>query len=113
MLELELQLLLSGFLLNVEAERASVLLAVLGMVAAEGGKLFADGASTIGLPFAAFGVIHGPLLLAGRQGTVGIAAMAGMHQRLCATLGAQAFLWVFTFKSPSPYSSFVKAEIRL
>lgn len=100
-------------MLDVEAERASVLLAVLGMVAAEGGKLFADGASTIGLPFAAFGVIHGSLLLAGRQGTVGIAAKAGMHQSLCAALGAQAFLWVFTFKSPSPYSSFTKAEIWL
>lgn len=88
-----LQLLLPELLLDVEAEwhRAFVLLAVLGVVAAEGDELFADGASTIGFPFAAFGVLYDPLhLLAGRQGTVGIAALAGMYQRLYAALDAQA-----------------------
>lgn len=93
LLEPVLQLLLSELLLNVEAEwhRAFVLLAVLGMVAAEGNKLFADGASTIGFPFTAFGVLYNPLhLLAGRQGTIGIAALAGMYQRLYASLDAQA-----------------------
>lgn len=85
--------MLPELLLYVEAEwhRALVFLAVLGVVAAEGNKLFADGASTISFPFAAFGVLHNPLhLLAGRQGTVGIAALTGMHQRLDAALDAQA-----------------------
>lgn len=85
-------MLLPELLLDVEAERhrALVLLAVLGMVAAESNELLADGASTIGFPFAALGVLHNPLhLLAGRQGAVGIAALAGMYQRLDATLDAQ------------------------
>lgn len=88
-----LQLLLPELLLDVEAKwhRALVLLAVLGMIAAEGNKLFANGAPTIGFPFAAFGVLHNPLhLLAGRQGAVGVAALTGMHQRLDAALDAQA-----------------------
>lgn len=93
LLEPVLQLLLPELLLDVEAEwhRTLVLLAVLGMVAAEGNKLFADGASTISFPFTAFGVLHDPLhLLAGRQRTVGIAALARMYQRLYAALDAQA-----------------------
>lgn len=93
LLEPVLQLLLPELLLDVEAEWhwALVLLAVLGVIAAKGNKLFANGASTIGFPFAAFGVLYNPLhLLAGRQGTVGIAALAGMHQRLDAALDAQA-----------------------
>lgn len=91
LLEPVLQLLLPELLLDVEAEwhRALVLLAVLGVIAAEGNKLFANGAPTVGFPFAAFGVLHHPLhLLAGRQGAVGIAALTGMHQRLDAALDA-------------------------
>ena len=93
LLEPVLQLLLPELLLDVEAEwyRTFVLLAVIGMVAVEGNKLFADGASTISFPFTAFGVLHDPLhLLAGRQRTVGIAALARMYQRLYAALDAQA-----------------------
>ena len=57
--------LLLELLLDVRAEwhRTFVLLAALGMVAAEGNKLFADGASTIGFPFTAFVVLHDPLHL--------------------------------------------------
>lgn len=65
-----LQLLLPELLLDVEAEghRALVLLAVLGMVAAEGDELLADGAPSVGFPLAALGVLHDPLhLLAGGQ----------------------------------------------
>ena len=92
LLEPVLQLLLPELLLDVRAEwhRTIVLLAVLGMVAAEGNKLFADGASTIGFPFTAFGVQQDLLhLLAGRHRTVGIAALARMHQTLYAALYAQ------------------------
>lgn len=93
LLEPVLQLFLPDYLLDVRAEwhRAYVLLAALGMVAEEGKKLFADGAFTIGFPFAAFGVQHDPLhLLAGRQRTVGIAALARMHQIPYAALCAHA-----------------------
>jgi hypothetical protein len=88
-----LQLLLPELLIDVEAEwhRALVLLAVLGMVAAEGNELLADGAPTIGFPFAALGMLHNPLhLLAGGQGAVGVTALTGMHQRLDAALDAQS-----------------------
>lgn len=61
------------------------------MVAAEGNELLADGASSIGFPFATLGVLHNPFhLLAGRQGTIGISALTGMDQRLDAALDAQA-----------------------
>lgn len=70
LLEPVLQLLLPELLLDIQAEghRALVLLAVLGMVAAQGDELLADGAAAIGFPFAALGVLHNALhLLAGRQ----------------------------------------------
>ena len=55
------------------------------MVAAEGNKLFSDGASTIGFPFTAFGVLHDPLYLpAGKEMTSGTGALAGMYQKLYA-----------------------------
>lgn len=93
LLEPVLQLLLPELLLDVQAERhrALVLLAVLGMVATEGNELLADGAPSIGFPFATLGVLHDPFhLLAGGQGTVGISALAGVDQRLDAALNAQA-----------------------
>ena len=93
LLEPVLQLLLPELLLDVEAEGhgALVLLAVLGVVAAQGDELFADGAAAVGLALAALGVLHHPLhLLAGRQRAVGVAALAGVHQRLDAALDAQA-----------------------
>lgn len=93
LLEPVLQLLLPELLLDVEAERhrALVLLAVLGMVAAEGNELLADGAPAIGFSFAALGMLHNSLhLLARGQRAVGIAALAGMDQRLDAALDAQA-----------------------
>lgn len=88
-----LQLLLAELLLDVEAEGhgALVLLAVLGVVAAEGNELLADGTPAIGFPFATFGMLHDPLhLLAGGEGAVGIPALAGMDQRLDTALDAQA-----------------------
>lgn len=61
------------------------------MVAAEGNELLADGAPSIGFPFATLGVLYDPLhLLAGGQGAVGISALAGMDQGLDAALDAQA-----------------------
>lgn len=69
----------------------AVLLAELGMGAAEDDKVSADWAIIFPFPTAAFGVQHDPLhLLAGRLKTVGIAALAGMHQRLHAALDVQA-----------------------
>lgn len=88
-----LQLLLPEFLLDVQAERhrALVLLAVFGVVAAQGNELLADGAPAIGFPLATFGMLHDPLhLLAGGEGAVGIPALAGVDQRLDAALDAQA-----------------------
>lgn len=64
-----LQLLLPELVLDVQAERdrTLVLLTVLGMVATQRDKLFADGASSICFPLAAFGVLDDALhLLAGR-----------------------------------------------
>lgn len=70
LLEPVLQLLLPELLLNVQAEGhgALVLLAVLGVVAAEGNELLADRAAPVGFPLAALGVLHNTLhLLAGGQ----------------------------------------------
>lgn len=86
-----LQLLLTQFVLDVEAEGhgALVLLTVLGMIAAERNELLAHRTAAICLALAAFGVLHHTLhLLARRQGAVGIAALTGVHQRLDATLDA-------------------------
>ena len=85
-----------------------VLMAELGMVAAEGNKLFADGASTTGFPFTAFGVLHDPLhLRAGRQRTVGTAALARMYQRLHGVLDAK------TRSSPPLYGCFCLLVVAL
>ena len=88
-----LDLLLAELVFDVEAEGhgALVFLAVFGVVAAESNELLAHRAATVGLALAALGVLHHPLhLLAGWQRAVGVAALAGMHQRLDAALDAQA-----------------------
>lgn len=88
-----LQLLLTQLLLDVQAERdgALVLLAVLGVVAAQSDELLADGTAAVCLALAAFCVLHDPLhFLAGWQGAVGIAALACVDQRLDAALDAEA-----------------------
>lgn len=85
--------MLTELVFNVEAEGhwALVLLAVLRMVAAESNELLADGAPSIGLAFAAFGVLDNPFhLLTGWQRAVGITTLAGMDQRLDTALNAQA-----------------------
>lgn len=93
LLQSVLQLLLPQLLLDVQAERDGtlVLLAVFGVVAAQSDELLADGAAAVGLALAAFRVLHHALhLLAGRQRAVGVAALAGVHQRLDAALDAEA-----------------------
>lgn len=93
LLQAVLKLLLTELVFNVEAEGhwALVLLAVLRMVAAESNELLADGAPSIGLAFAAFGVLDNPFhLLTGWQRAVGITTLAGMDQRLDTALNAQA-----------------------
>ena len=92
LLEAVLQLLLPQLVLDVEAEGhgALVLLAVLGVVAAQGDQLLAHGAASVGLALAALGVLHHALhLLAGRQQAVGIVALAGVDQGLDAALDAE------------------------
>lgn len=87
-----LQLLLPELLLDVQTERDGtfVLLAVFGMVAAQGNELLADGTATIRLSLAAFCVLNNTLhLLTGRQGAVGVAALARVDQRLDAALDAE------------------------
>ena len=60
------------------------------MVAAEGNQLFADGATSVGLPLALLGVTDHPLhLVTGRQAAVGVPALAGVHQALDAPLDTQ------------------------
>lgn len=86
-----LQLLLTQFVLDVEAEGhgALVFLAVLGVVAAEGDKLLAHWTAAVRLALAALGVLdHSLHLLARWQGAVGIAALTGVNQRLDAALDA-------------------------
>lgn len=63
-----LQLLLSKFLLYVEAKwhRTLVLLAVLGMIAAQSNELLADGTAAICLALAALCVLHHTLHLLAR-----------------------------------------------
>lgn len=88
-----LQLLLPELLLDVQAERDGtfVLLTVFGMVAAQSNELLADGTATVRLALAAFCVLNNTLhLLAGRQGAVGVAALACVDQRLDAALDAEA-----------------------
>ena len=79
-------------LLDVWAQQhgARMLLAELGMVAAEGDELLADGAPSAGLPLAALGVLHDPFqLLAGGQGAARARALAGMGQPLDAAQDVQ------------------------
>ena len=60
------------------------------MVTAEGNELFADGAAPVGLPLALLRVRHHPLhLVAARQSTVGVSALACMDEALDAPLDAQ------------------------
>lgn len=61
------------------------------MIATKCNELFANGAATIGFPFAAFCVLdHTFHLLAGWQRAVGISTLAGMDKRLDAALNAEA-----------------------
>lgn len=93
LLQSVLQLLLPQLLLDVQAERDGtfVLLAVFGVVAAQGDELLADGTAAVGLALAAFRVLHHALhLLAGRQRAVGVATLARVHQRLDAALDTEA-----------------------
>lgn len=87
-----LQLLLAELLLDVEAERDGtlVLLAVLGVVAAQCDELLAHRTPTVGLALAALRVLNHPLhLLAGRERAVGVPALARMDQGLDAALDAE------------------------
>lgn len=87
-----LQLLLPQLLLDVQTERDGtfVLLTVFGMVAAQSNELLADGTASICLALAALRVLNNSLhFLAGRQGAVGVAALARMDQRLDAALDAE------------------------
>lgn len=80
-------------MLDVQAEWhwTLVLLTVLGVVAAQCNELLADGAAAVGFPLAAFRVLDDPFhLLAGWQGAVGVATLAGVDQGLDATLDAEA-----------------------
>lgn len=93
LLQAVLELLLTELVFDVEAEGhgALVLLAVLCVVAAQSNELLADGAPSIGLALAAFGVLDNPFhLLTGWQRAVGIATLAGVDQRLDTALDAQA-----------------------
>lgn len=88
-----MQLLLPELLLDVQTERDGtfVLLTVLGVVAAQSDELLADGTAAICLALATFRVLNDTLhLLAGRQGAVGVAALARVDQRLDAALDAEA-----------------------
>ena len=60
------------------------------MVAAEGSQLFTDGTASVGLPLALLGVTDHPLhLVTAGQATVGVPALAGVHQALDAPLDTQ------------------------
>lgn len=83
--------------LRTEGHKTLLLIALLSMVAAQRNQLFADGASSVGLPFAGLGVTQDTLHLgAAGQATVGITALAGVEQRLDAALDGvdPRFLWV-------------------
>ena len=70
-----------------EGDGALGLVAGLGVVAAQGDELLADGAAPVRLALAALGVRDDPLHLpAGRQLAVGVAALARVHQGLYASL---------------------------
>lgn len=78
-----LQLLLPELLLDIQTERDGtfVLLTVFGVVAAQSDELLADGTATVRLALTAFCVLNNALhLLAGRQGAVGVAALACVDQ---------------------------------
>lgn len=92
LLQAVLDLLLSELVFDIETEwhGAFVLLAVFGMVAAKSYELFAHRTATVGLALAALGVLDNPFhLLAGWQGAVCVAALAGVDEGLDAALDAQ------------------------
>lgn len=105
LLDAELQLRLLELLLDGKAvghEAPVVFWAVPGMVPAEGNKLLADGAPSAVLPLAALGVLDDPLhLLAGGQGAVGVAALAGVEQGLDVALDAQAARLSWVLRGPT------------
>ena len=77
--------MLSQLLLDVltEGHKALGLLTHLGVVAAQGDQLFADGASAVGLSLALLGVRDDALHLVTRRGSaVGVAALAGVNEAL-------------------------------
>lgn len=79
-------------MLDVEAEWhcALLLLAMLGVQAAECDELLADGALSIGLLLATASVLDDPLhLLAAGQATVGVPTLVGVDQGLDAALDGQ------------------------
>lgn len=90
-----LELLLPELVLNVYTigDRTLVLLAVLGVVAAQGYQLLANGTAgsgrlvLVGLAFAALGVLHDALhLVTRRQAAVGVSALTRVDQTLNAPL---------------------------
>lgn len=78
-----LELLLLELLLDVGTERHQTLgfLAVFGMIAAERNQLLTDRAAAMSLFLALARMLHHTLhLLTGRQSTIGVLALACMHQ---------------------------------
>jgi hypothetical protein len=77
--------LLSQLLLDVKAERNRTLglWTQFRVPATKGNQLFADRTAAVVLALATLGVVHNPFHLVARgQSAVGIAALAGVHQRL-------------------------------
>ena len=100
-----LELLLPQLVLDVQTEGHGtlVLLAVFGVVAAQGDELLAHGAAAVGLPLATFGVLHHALhLLAGGQRAVGVAALTGVDQGLDAALDGEAAGFLGTLGGLAP-----------
>lgn len=86
-------------MLDVGTERhgALLLLTVLRVIATECDKLLANGASSVGLALAVLRMLDNELhLLARWQAAVGIATLAGVRQRLDATLDGllAGLLWI-------------------
>lgn len=72
---------------GTEGHGALLLLTMLGMVTTEGDELLANGATAVGLSLAVLRMLDDALhLLARRQAAVGVATLAGVHQRLDTTL---------------------------
>ena len=84
------------------------------MVATESDQLFTDGTPAIGLPLALLGVADHPLhLVAAGQATVGVPALAGVHQALDAPLYAELprLLWVAGGRGVAARVAEIKAEL--